>query len=36
MHAAQRCDELADDDDPDGATVWRRMLAAIDEVQRGR
>jgi hypothetical protein len=34
--AAQRCDELADEGDMDGAIVWRRILAAIDELQRVR
>jgi hypothetical protein len=34
--AAQRCDELADEGDLDGVAVWRRILEAIDELQRGR
>jgi hypothetical protein len=36
MHAAGRADELLDDGDIDGAAVWRRILAAIEELQRGR
>ena len=36
IRAAQRADELADEGDADGAVVWRRILEAIDELQRGR
>jgi hypothetical protein len=36
IHAAQRCDELADLGDLDGVAVWRRILEAIDELTRGR
>ena len=36
IRAAQRADELADEGDLDGAAVWRRILEAIDELQRGR
>jgi hypothetical protein len=35
IRAAQRADELLDVGDMDGAMVWRRILAAIDELQRG-
>jgi hypothetical protein len=34
--AAQRADELQDKGDVDGAAVWRQILAAIDELTRGR
>ena len=34
--AAQRCDELGDEGDLDGAIVWRRILEAIDELTRCR
>ena len=30
IRAAQRADELLDEGDADGATVWRRILEAID------
>jgi hypothetical protein len=33
--AAGRADELLEDGDIDGALVWRRILAAIEELQRG-
>jgi hypothetical protein len=36
LRAAQRADELLDEGDVDGATVWRRILEAIDELRRGR
>jgi hypothetical protein len=36
MRAAQRADELLDGGDMDGAVVWRRILEAIEELQRGR
>ena len=36
IRAAQRADKLLDDGDMDGAAVWRRILAAIDELRRGR
>ena len=35
IRAAQRADELLDEGDVDGATVWRRILEAIDELRRG-
>ena len=31
-----RADELLHGGDIDGAMVWRRILAAVDELQRGR
>ena len=34
--AAQRADELLEDGDVDGAAVWRRILAAVEELRRGR
>ena len=36
IRAAPRADELFDEGDIDGAVVWRRILEAIDELQRGR
>jgi hypothetical protein len=36
IRAAQRCDELAEVGDFDGVVVWRRILEAIAELQRGR
>ncbi len=36
IRAAQRADELLDGGDMDGATVWRRISEAIDELTRGR
>jgi hypothetical protein len=36
IRAAQRADELADLGDLDGVAVWRRILEAIAELQRGR
>jgi hypothetical protein len=32
--AAQRADELFDERDFDGAAVWRRVLHAVEELQR--
>jgi hypothetical protein len=34
--AATRTDVLLDEGDVDGAVTWRRILEAIDELQRGR
>ena len=34
--ASLRADELLAERDADGSAVWRRILAAIDELQRGR
>ena len=36
LRAAQRADELLEGGDIDGAAVSRRILAAIEELQRGR
>ncbi len=36
MRAAQRVDELLADGDMEGSAVWRRILEAIEELQRGR
>jgi hypothetical protein len=36
IRAAQRADVLLEEGDMDGALVWRRILDAIDELQRGR
>jgi hypothetical protein len=32
--AAQRADELFNENDFDGAAVWRRILHAVEELQR--
>ncbi len=32
--AAMRADELMDAGDLDGAAVWRRIVAAVNEIQR--
>ena len=32
--AAQRADELFNEGDLDGAAVWRRILHAVEELQR--
>ena len=34
--AGDRADQLLEDGDIDGALVWRRILAAIEELQRAR
>jgi hypothetical protein len=34
IEAAQRADELFDQGDLDGAAVWRRILHAVEELQR--
>jgi len=36
IRAAQRADELLADGDMEGSSVWRRILEAIEELQRGR
>jgi hypothetical protein len=36
IRAAQRADELLEAGDVDGAAVWRQILEAIGELQRGR
>ena len=35
-YAADRADLLLEESDPEGSAVWRRILAAIEELQRGR
>ena len=32
IHAAMRADELLDAADMDGQAVWKRVLAAVDEL----
>ena len=34
IHAAMRADELLDAGDLDGVAVWRRIIRAIEELQR--
>lgn len=34
FEAASRADKLLEDGDLEGATVWRRVLAAMDEMRR--
>jgi hypothetical protein len=36
VRAALRADVLLDEGDVDGAALWRRIVAAIDELKRGR
>ena len=36
LRAAERADELLDGGDTEGAAIWRRILAAIEELRRGR
>jgi hypothetical protein len=36
IRAVERAEELADKGDLDGVAVWRRILEAIEELQRGR
>ncbi len=36
LRAAQRADELFKKGDLYGSAVWRRILAAIEELRRGR
>jgi hypothetical protein len=36
IRAAERSDQLLEDGDIDGAAIWRSILAAIEEMQRGR
>ena len=33
IHAAMRADELLDAGDMDGQAVWKRILAAVEELQ---
>jgi hypothetical protein len=35
LQAAQRADELPEEGDGDGSAVWRRILAAVEELRRG-
>ena len=35
IRAAERADKPREDGDPGGALFWRRILAAIEELQRG-
>ncbi len=34
IHAAMRADEFLDKGDLDGAAVWRRIVAAVNDLQR--
>ncbi len=34
IHAAMRADELLEAGDLDGAAMWRRIIRAIEELQR--
>jgi hypothetical protein len=36
LRAAERIDKLADEGDTAGAIIWRAILRAIEELQRGR
>jgi hypothetical protein len=36
IRAAERADELLESGDIQGAVIWRSILAAIEELQRGR
>jgi hypothetical protein len=36
LRAAERADELLETGDFEGAAIWRSILAAIEELQRGR
>jgi hypothetical protein len=36
LRAAQRADDLLEEGDVDGNAVWRRILAAVEELRRGR
>jgi hypothetical protein len=36
LRAAQRADKLMDEGDMEGVAVWRRIVTAIEELQRGR
>jgi len=36
LRAAERADRLLEAGDMIGATTWRRILAAIEELRRGR
>ncbi len=36
IHAAMRADELLEAGDLDGCTAWRRILRAVEELQRAK
>ena len=36
IRAAERADDLLEAGDIEGAVIWRSILAAIEELQRGR
>jgi hypothetical protein len=36
LRATERADDLFKEGDLDGSALWRRILAAIQELQRGR
>ena len=36
IRAAERADELLEDGDTEGAAIWRAIVVAIEELQRGR
>jgi hypothetical protein len=36
IRAAERADELLEAGDIDGAGIWRTIMGAIEELQRGR
>ena len=36
IRAAERADELLDNDDSEGALVWRAIVRAIEELRRER
>jgi len=36
IRAAERADQLLEEGDTEGAAIWRSILAAIEELQRGR
>jgi hypothetical protein len=36
IRAAERTDGLLEDGDIEGAAIWRAIVAAIEELQRGR
>jgi len=36
IRAAERADELLEAGDTEGAAIWRAIMVAIEELQRGR
>jgi hypothetical protein len=36
IHAAMRADAMLDKGDLDGAAVWKRVLRAVEELQRAK